>query len=115
MEKFNSLFLTDGYKTGHHIMYPTGTTFVYSNFTPRANKYAPAGCDMLLNIGQQMLLKKIHNHFEDNFFNKDKEVVCKEMAKEMELYLGMPYDVSHFEDLHDAQYLPIEVKALEEG
>ena len=37
----NALLLTDGYKTGHHKMYPIGTNLVYSNFTPRANKYAP--------------------------------------------------------------------------
>jgi nicotinamide phosphoribosyltransferase len=115
MEAMNSAFLTDGYKTGHHIMYPTGTTYVYSNFTPRANKYAPKGCDMLLNIGQQMLMKKIHNHFQANFFGAPKDQVCQEMAYEMEIYLGGKYDVTHFEQLYDAQCLPIEVKALEEG
>lgn len=115
MEQFNSLMLTDGYKTSHHRMYPENTTFVYSNFTPRSNRYAPAGCDMLVNIGQQALLKKIHNHFKVNFFDRDCEEVCAEMAEEMEMYLGEPYHIGHFIDLHNAQCLPIEVKALEEG
>lgn len=30
---------TDGYKLGHHRMYPEGTEQVYSNWTPRSNKY----------------------------------------------------------------------------
>ena len=37
----NALLATDGYKVGHHQQYPEGTTLVYSNFTPRSNKYAP--------------------------------------------------------------------------
>lgn len=32
---------TDGYKLGHHRMYPEGTEQVYSNWTPRSNKYFP--------------------------------------------------------------------------
>ena len=51
----NPLFLTDGYKTGHHQQYPKGTTLVYSNFTPRSNKYAPAGCDQVVSFGQSLI------------------------------------------------------------
>jgi nicotinamide phosphoribosyltransferase len=111
----NPLFLTDGYKTAHHIMYPKGTTLVYSNFTPRSNKYAPKGCDSLVSFGQQMMMVQIHEAFEKDFFNKPKYEVCGEMKRELELYLGMPYDVSHFEALHDLGYLPICVKIIEEG
>jgi nicotinamide phosphoribosyltransferase len=111
----NPLLLTDGYKTGHHLMYPEGTTLVYSNFTPRSNKYAPKGCDQLVSFGQQMMMLQIHEAFENNFFNKPKNEVCEEMKKELEMYLGMPYDVTHFEALHDLGYLPIHVKIIEEG
>lgn len=34
----NPFLATDGYKTGHHLMYPKGTELVYSNFTPRSKK-----------------------------------------------------------------------------
>lgn len=30
---------TDGYKLGHHRMYPEGTQMVYSNWTPRSCRY----------------------------------------------------------------------------
>jgi nicotinamide phosphoribosyltransferase len=111
----NPLFLTDGYKTGHHQQYPKGTTLVYSNFTPRSNKYAPAGCEQLVSFGQQMVVKQIHDAFQNEFFNKPKDEVCGEMKRELSMYLGTDYDVSHFEALHDLGYLPICVKAIEEG
>jgi nicotinamide phosphoribosyltransferase len=111
----NPLFLTDGYKTSHHMMYPEGTTLVYSNFTPRSNKYAPKGCDQLVSFGQQMMMLQIHEAFDKDFFSRQKDEVCREMKEELEMYLGMPYDVSHFEALHDLGYLPIHVKIIEEG
>lgn len=111
----NPLFLTDGYKTGHHQMYPKGTTLVYSNFTPRSNKHAPKGCDKVVSFGQQMIMIQIHEAFEKEFFSKPKDVVCGEMKKELSLYLNTDYDVSHFESLHDLGYLPVQVKAIKEG
>lgn len=111
----NPLFLTDGYKTGHHQQYPKGTTLVYSNFTPRSNKYAPAGCDEVVSFGQQMVMKQIHEAFDKDFFSRPKEEVCGEMKRELSMYLGTDYDIAHFEALHDLGYLPINVKVLEEG
>jgi nicotinamide phosphoribosyltransferase len=111
----NPLFLTDGYKTGHHQQYPKGTTLVYSNFTPRSNKYAPNGCERVVSFGQQMVVQQIHEAFQNEFFSKPKDEVCGEMKRELSLYLGTDYDVSHFEALHDLGYLPINVKAIKEG
>lgn len=111
----NPLLLTDGYKTGHHNQYPKNTRLIYSNFTPRSNKYAPPGCDKVVSFGQQMIMKQIHESFENEFFSKPKEVVCGEMKHELSLYLGTDYDVSHFESLHDLGYLPIIVKGIKEG
>ena len=111
----NPLLLTDGYKTGHHQQYPHGTTMVYSNITPRSNKYAPKGCDMVVSFGQQMVMKQIHEAFQNEFFFKPKDEVCGEMKRELSLYLGTDYDVTHFEQLHDLGYLPIAVKGIEEG
>ena len=111
----NGLLLTDGYKTGHHQQYPKGTEEVYSNWTPRSNKYAPEGCDKVVSFGQQYVIKWLHDYFNDNFFSKNKEEVCNEIKEELSLYLGTEYDVSHYEKLHDLQYLPIKVKSLPEG
>jgi nicotinamide phosphoribosyltransferase len=111
----NPLLLTDGYKTGHHQQYPKGTTLVYSNFTPRSNKYAPKGCNEVVVFGTQMVMQQLHDAFQNDFFSRPKDEVCGEMKRELSMYLGTDYDVSHFEALHDLGYLPICVKALPEG
>lgn len=111
----NPLLLTDGYKTGHHQQYPKGTTLVYSNFTPRSNKYAPKGCNEIVVFGTQMVMRQLHETFQNDFFSRSKDEVCVEMKRELSMYLGTDYDVSHFEALHDLGYLPIEVKSLPEG
>jgi nicotinamide phosphoribosyltransferase len=111
----NPLLLTDGYKTGHHQQYPKGTTLVYSNFTPRSNKYAPKGCKEVVVFGTQMVMRQLHLAFQNDFFSRPKVDVCGEMKNELSMYLGTNYDVSHFEALHDLGYLPICVKALSEG
>lgn len=113
----NSLFLTDGYKLSHHNMYPEGTTLVFSNITARSDKYAPKqlqGKGVVI-FGVQMALKMLHEHFNKNFFSKAKEEVIKEFKSTIDTYLNTDYDVLHFEKLHDLGYLPIEVRALEEG
>ena len=111
----NPLLLTDGYKTSHNKQYPEGTTLVYSNFTPRSNKYAPKGCNEVVVFGTQMVMMQLHETFKKDFFDKPKDEVCGEMKRELSMYLGMDYDVSHFEQLHDLGYLPINVKSLPEG
>jgi len=111
----NALFLTDGYKTGHAAQYPKGTEFVYSNLTPRANKYAPNGADHLVVFGTQMAVQQIHESFQKYFFDQPKELVISEAKKELSMYLNTDYDVSHFEALHDLGYLPIKVKGIPEG
>jgi len=111
----NPLLLTDGYKTSHNKQYPEGTTLVYSNFTPRSNKYAPKGCNEVVVFGSQMVMMQLHEMFQKDFFDKPKDKVCREMKQELSMYLGTDYDVSHFERLHDLGYLPIKVKSLPEG
>jgi len=113
--RINPLLLTDGYKTGHHQQYPKGTTLVYSNFTPRSLKHAPKHCHEIVSFGQQMMMKIIHDAFKEDFFSRPKDEVCGEMKKELSMYLNTDYDISHFEELHDLGYLPIKVKAIEEG
>jgi nicotinamide phosphoribosyltransferase len=115
MININPFFLTDGYKTGHHKMYPEGTQLVYSNFTPRSNKYAPKGCNKVVSFGQRMVMKYIQDVFQQGFFDRDKEEVLEEIRSEYSQYLGAEYNVDHIAALWDRQYLPIKVKALPEG
>ena len=135
----NPFLLTDGYKIAHHKMYPQGTTLVYSNFTPRTNKYAGEGMgSSVVSFGQQMVVREIKRIFDRDFFVHGKEareillendqlgngkkyldgikhMKCQEVAREYGMYLGTDYDVSHIEALWDLGYLPVEFKALPEG
>ena len=113
--KINPFLLTDGYKTSHNRQYPKGTTLVYSNFTPRSNKYAPKGCDKVVVFGSQMVMKQLHELFDEGFFSQPKDEVCGEVKRELSMYLGTDYDVTHIEKLHDLGYLPIIVKSITEG
>lgn len=111
----NPFLATDGYKVGHHRQYPQGTTLVYSNFTPRSNKYAPKGCDKVVSFGQQMVVQQIKEMFDKDFFSKNQARILYEIKKEYSLYLDEDYDVSHIKALHELGYLPIKIKAISEG
>lgn len=114
--KINSVFLTDGYKVGHIQMYPQGIQKVFSNFTPRSSKYAPKGNNnKVLNFGYQYVIKYIQEHFEENFFKREKKQVLSEIKEEFSLYLNTDFNVNHYEKLHDLGFLPIEIRTLDEG
>ena len=115
MFKVNPLLCTDGYKTSHHLMYPEGTSLVFSNFTPRSTGYMPKQAQDIVVFGAQYTIKFINDLFDSNFFKRDKHVVCSELSTYLSSYLGESYDITHFESLYDLGYLPIEVRTLEEG
>lgn len=110
----NPLLLTDGYKLGHKEQYPKGTTKIYSNWTPRKSRIE--GIESVVFFGLQYFIKKyLIKQFNTGFFNQPKTLVVTEYKKYVDHYLGVDYDISHIEDLHDLGYLPIEIKAVPEG
>lgn len=112
----NSLLLTDGYKLLHHQMYPEDTTMIYSNWTPRKNNYGPKNAKGVVVVGVQYAIQYLVEHFNDNFFNKDRVEVLDELKTELSLYTGIEdFDVTHFAELYDLGYLPLMIKALPEG
>lgn len=111
----NPLLLTDGYKVDHRRQYPTGTSLVYSNWTPRKSRLD--GVDEVVFFGLQYFIKKyILEDFETYFFKQPKEKVVAEYSRRINTYLG-PNQVGtkHIEDLHDLSYIPMVFKALPEG
>lgn len=113
----NPLFLIDFYKADHRRQYPEGTTLVYSNFTPRSNKYAYPDSKYVVVFGVQYLIKEyLIDQWNEGFFNRDKQEVITEYKALMDRALGpgtIPTD--HIEALHDLGYLPILIKSLFEG
>lgn len=109
------LFQTDGYKVDHRRQYPKGTTYVYSNLTPRNGRDAED--KGVIFFGLQFVLERYFNEqIEDGFFNRPKQDVMDEYQLFLNEYLG-PNDigVDHIAALWDLGYLPLEIKAVPEG
>lgn len=115
MKNITPILLKDGYKVGHKFQYPSGTTLVYSNLTPR--KARNAEVDEIIFFGLQYFIKEyLIRQFDESFFKQPKEDVLKAYVRRMDHYLGkdsISYD--HIASLHDLGYLPLEIKALPEG
>ena len=115
----NSMLITDAYKLNHILMYPEGTEYVYSNFIPRSGKYM-GNIDSCVVFGIQYLIKEyLINHFNENFFALSENEAVENYEKFLNSFLGKdPANVlgsEHIRSLHKLGYLPIEIRALEEG
>lgn len=114
MTTFNSLLLTDFYKTVHPFHYPDGTTMVYSNLTPRKSRDPEV--KHVVNFGLQYFIKEyLIEEFNKNFFSRPKEEVINEYKRIMKNTTGDLNSYQHIEDLHDLGYLPVKIKSLPEG
>lgn len=113
--KTNPFLLTDYYKVGHIFQYPTGTTLVYSNLTPRKSRNAEM--DKMVFFGLQYFIKEyLLDYFDANFFKQPKAAVLKAYRRRIVTSLGADLPTyEHLEKLHDLGYLPVEMKALPEG
>ena len=115
----NPLFMSDSYKLSHKFMSFPGTQNIYSNLTPRFDKYFtkeyPNFDHNIVWFGLQAFIKKtLIEEWNINFFNKSWEELKEELNDVLVPYIGMT-DFDHFEALHKLGYLPIEIKSLKEG
>lgn len=122
MFKFNPILACDSYKLAHRRMYPEGTEVVYSNFTPRSNKYfnVPEQWkgDSVVVFGLTGLIKEMVEAFNEEFFSRPLEAVMAEYCEAVAPFCGVdPWEVetAHIEALHELGYLPLLIKALPEG
>jgi nicotinamide phosphoribosyltransferase len=117
----NPLLLTDFYKIHHTKMYPDGMTKLYSNFTPRKSRIE--GVDKVVVFGiQHFVLEYLIKQFNESFFgNKFEEGLWNSRNYDFKRKIISEYqrhcnvDTTHIEALWDLGYLPIEIKALDEG
>lgn len=118
--KNNPLTAIDFYKADHKSQYPEGTTEVYSNFTPRSTKLAKTlddYDDRIVVFGIQYFIKDfLIDAWNEGFFSRNRDEVVSQYKERMDNALGVDaIDVTHIKDLHDLGYLPIQIKALDEG
>lgn len=113
--------MVDCYKLGHAAMYTEGTDFLYSNLTPRSNKYfksqAAEGYDgKMVVFGTQGSIMEIVEDWNDSFFSKPKEEVIRKYRRRVDGLLGAGVvSTTRMEALHDLGYLPLEIKSIDEG
>lgn len=105
----------DFYKADHRSQYPNGTEVVFSNLTARKSRIE--GVNEIVFFGLQYFVKEyLISRWNEDFFNQPKEKVVNEYKRRIETSLGKgAITFEHIEQLHDLQYLPLEIKALPEG
>lgn len=119
MNKRKSLpptLMCDFYKLSHREQYPKGTEYIYSTLVPRSLKYFPQGDEVVV-FGIQYLVKRyIIDYFNVNFFDKKVEEVVEEYSRVLKYALGDENpEVDHIKELHELGYMPIRIRALDEG
>jgi nicotinamide phosphoribosyltransferase len=112
--RINPLYEADGYKVGHPLMIVNNASREYWTWIPRSLKYMPKGINQIMSAGQQLTWRYIHSTFQENFFDQPVDVAQK-FVEDMSKYLMLPYDFDGFKRLHSLGYLPVRIKALEEG
>lgn len=109
--------LCDFYKTSHVHMYPEGLQRLYSTLTPRSTKHAPH-IERIVVFGiQSFIIRYLGGYFENNFFKAPWSKVLKDYEDTLKRS-GMAHRASkygHLKALHDLGYLPLEIKAIDEG
>lgn len=115
MKSLNPMLLADFYKLSHRLMYPKGTEVVYSTWTPRTSRLN--GVTEVVAFGAQAFIKNnLIEFFNKNFFGVSKESIVADYKRILKYTLGVDNaDTSHIEELYDLGYLPLEIKALDEG
>lgn len=112
-----ALAQTDFYKTFHKDGYHPDITKVYSNYTSRNGRLSNVpNNDEVVFVGLQYFIKDVLlGEWKETFFDLPKERAISTFKRIVDNSLGINYDMSHFEALHDLGYLPLEIKALPEG
>lgn len=115
--KILPVLLKDGYKVGHVFQYPSDTTMVYSNLTPRNTRRVGTDNDSIVFFGLQYFIREyLMDQFDHNFFDRDENEVVAEYKRRIDNYLGVgAITVDHIRRLHQLGYLPIKIKAVPEG
>jgi len=120
--KPSAVFATDSYKLGHMVQYPEGTELVYSNFTPRTAKYSPVPAELddgkIVVFGVQSLVRDLRDFWEETFFKVDWDTIKENLEEATASFVGdagFEQGIENFRKLHNLGYLPLLIKAIDEG
>lgn len=113
------LYWTDSYKLSHILFETEGVSEIYSNLTPRFDHYLRQMLGKhydgkVVVFGIQWMVIRLHLMAKKGFFDRPKAEAIQEMKDVLGPYIGQE-KFDQFEALHDLGYLPVEIKALDEG
>lgn len=110
----------DSYKIGHPDQYPKNTQAVYSNFTPRSLRllgipnHLSNGKSIVL--GTQATIMEYVALWQEEFFDKPLDEVLAAWTRRIPAFTGnLNPETERLTALHKLGYLPLHVKALQEG
>ena len=112
---YNPLLMIDFYKAVHSEQYPTNMTLCYSPYTPRMTRLKDTA--NVTYFGGQMFAKSyLIDAFNEHFFNRPEDEVCKEYNRVLTYTLGPgTYNPEKIRKLHQLGFLPIAMYAVPEG
>ncbi len=115
----NPIFQTDSYKVSHAGFTAEGTEVIYSNLTARSFKIFerqfPDTDHKSVFFGlQAFIIDVLIAQWNQFFFSRPKTEVIAEIDRLFNGYLG-GVKSTHFAELHDLGYLPVEIKSIPEG
>jgi len=121
--KQTALTNLDAYKLGHADQYAEGTSFVFSNFTPRSDrlfsgKNSPYWDKKIVVAGIRILVEEIGQLWQETFFDRPKEDVLAEFDEICSPFTGgagVESMKNRLGKLHNLGYLPIVITGLPEG
>lgn len=113
--KISPLLMSDSYKQAHHLFYPEGTEYVYSNTTARKSRVSEQNYIVVFGI-QYFIKEYLINQWNESFFSKDIEEVLSEYHRVIDNHLS-PNIISddNIRYLHSLRKLPLRIKSLPEG
>jgi nicotinamide phosphoribosyltransferase len=111
---------TDFYKIGHPSMYHKESKVIFTNFTPRSDKYFNHYWDDqkrgVISAGISMRIKMLVSLWSVTFFQLPKEVAIVKYKRIVDASLGKDkVSLKHLEALHTLGYLPLEIRCIPEG
>lgn len=115
--QFTAALMSDVYKTYHPFAYHPLSQSAYENFTNRSGKLAniPGNAEVAF-VGLQYFIKEVLiKRWNETFFCVEKKKAIKRWNRMTNAVLGKKIPTAHMEALWDLGYLPIEIKAVEEG
>lgn len=115
--QFTAALMSDVYKTYHPFAYHPLSQSAYENFTNRSGKLAniPGNAEVAF-VGLQYFIKEVLiKRWNETFFCVEKKKAIKRWNRMTNAVLNKKIPTAHMEALWDLGYLPIEIKAVEEG